>query len=178
MTQCDRILRHLEDAGSITQAEAMSEYGIMRLAARIADLRGRGDRHLPEDGDQQEPIRRARELRQIFQGGNMNAMTKAALAQRRGMTVAQWDAVDEYDEVPEASLEDTVAWMLDIVHRLNGDRWDKEVLENLLEELQELADRERRADLSERHKYSAATCLRNMTDLYEAEVLEHKKEMW
>ena len=42
MTQCDRILRHLEDAGSITQAEAMSEYGIMRLAARIADLRGSG----------------------------------------------------------------------------------------------------------------------------------------
>lgn len=42
MTQCDRILRHLEDAGSITQAEAMSEYGIMRLAARVADLRGRG----------------------------------------------------------------------------------------------------------------------------------------
>ena len=48
----------------------------------------------------------------------------------------------------------------------------------LLEELQELADKERRADISERHKYSAATCLRNMTDLYEAEVLEHKKEMW
>ena len=108
----------------------------------------------------------------------MNGIMKAALAQRNGMTVAQWDAVDEYDEVEEASLDDTVAWMLDIVRRLDGDRWDKEVLENLLEELQELADKERRADISERHKYSAATCLRNMTDLYEAEVLEHKKEMW
>lgn len=26
MTQCERILRHLRDYGSITQAEAMTEY--------------------------------------------------------------------------------------------------------------------------------------------------------
>jgi hypothetical protein len=37
MTQCERILRHLRDYGSITPMEAM-EYGCMRLAARIADL--------------------------------------------------------------------------------------------------------------------------------------------
>ena len=42
MTQCDRVLRHLEDFGSITSLEAMSEYGIMRLASRIADLKGQG----------------------------------------------------------------------------------------------------------------------------------------
>lgn len=42
MTQCERILRHLEDYGGITQAEAMQEYGIMRLSARIWDLRHRG----------------------------------------------------------------------------------------------------------------------------------------
>ena len=42
LTQCDRILRHLEDHGSITSLEAMSEYGVMRLASRIADLKGRG----------------------------------------------------------------------------------------------------------------------------------------
>ena len=42
MTQCERILRHLEDHGSLTQAEAMQEYGIMRLSARIWDLRHRG----------------------------------------------------------------------------------------------------------------------------------------
>lgn len=42
MTQCERILRHLEDYGSITSLEAMSEYGIMRLASRINDLRKRG----------------------------------------------------------------------------------------------------------------------------------------
>lgn len=42
MTQCDRIQRHLEDYGSITSLEAMQEYGIMRLASRIADLKQMG----------------------------------------------------------------------------------------------------------------------------------------
>lgn len=28
MTQCDRILRHLESGGSLTAAQAMQEYGI------------------------------------------------------------------------------------------------------------------------------------------------------
>lgn len=31
MTQCERILRHLQDYGSITQAEAVTEYGCYRL---------------------------------------------------------------------------------------------------------------------------------------------------
>ena len=42
LTQCDRIIRHLKDHGSITSLEAMSEYGIMRLASRITDLKGMG----------------------------------------------------------------------------------------------------------------------------------------
>ena len=42
MTQCERIIRHLEDYGSITSATAMEEYGIMRLASRIADLKQMG----------------------------------------------------------------------------------------------------------------------------------------
>lgn len=42
MTQCERILRHLEDYGSITSATAMQEYGIMRLASRISDLKRQG----------------------------------------------------------------------------------------------------------------------------------------
>lgn len=41
-TQCDRILRHLKDFGSISSLEAVSEYGIMRLAARISDLKKKG----------------------------------------------------------------------------------------------------------------------------------------
>lgn len=41
-TQCDRILRHLNDYGSITSAIAMEEYGIYRLASRISDLKGQG----------------------------------------------------------------------------------------------------------------------------------------
>lgn len=42
MTQCERILRHLRDYGSITQAEAMTEYGCYRLGARIFDLKNQG----------------------------------------------------------------------------------------------------------------------------------------
>lgn len=42
MTQCERILRHLKDYGSITQAEAVTEYGCYRLGARIFDLKARG----------------------------------------------------------------------------------------------------------------------------------------
>lgn len=42
MTQNERILRHLCDHGSITTLEAMQEYGVMRLASRIHDLRSAG----------------------------------------------------------------------------------------------------------------------------------------
>ena len=41
-TQCTIILNHLKEFGSITQLEALSEYGIMRLASRISQLRGAG----------------------------------------------------------------------------------------------------------------------------------------
>ena len=39
MTQNERIMRHLKDYGSITSLEAVSEYGILRLASRIHELR-------------------------------------------------------------------------------------------------------------------------------------------
>ena len=42
MTQCERIYRHLQDYGSITSLEAMQEYGIMRLASRISDMKKAG----------------------------------------------------------------------------------------------------------------------------------------
>lgn len=42
MTQSERIVRHLRDYGSITSMEAMREYGIMRLASRISDLKKAG----------------------------------------------------------------------------------------------------------------------------------------
>lgn len=42
MTQCDRILRHMTDYGSIDPMVAIKEYGCMRLASRIADLKGMG----------------------------------------------------------------------------------------------------------------------------------------
>lgn len=42
ITQCDRILRHLRDYGSISSHEAIVEYGIYRLASRMTDLKKRG----------------------------------------------------------------------------------------------------------------------------------------
>lgn len=42
MTQCERILRYIDEHGSITAKEAMNELGVMRLASRIADLKADG----------------------------------------------------------------------------------------------------------------------------------------
>jgi hypothetical protein len=42
MTQSEKILRHLEEYGTITPMEAMQDYGIMRLASRITDLKKAG----------------------------------------------------------------------------------------------------------------------------------------
>lgn len=42
VTQCEKILQHLEQYGSITAMEAVTEYGIMRLASRITDLKKQG----------------------------------------------------------------------------------------------------------------------------------------
>jgi hypothetical protein len=38
-TQCDKILYHLQRFGSIDPIQAIQEYGVLRLAARINDLR-------------------------------------------------------------------------------------------------------------------------------------------
>ena len=48
LTQCARILRHLEDFGSIDPMTAIQEYGCMRLASRIADLKEMGIRIVSE----------------------------------------------------------------------------------------------------------------------------------
>ena len=42
MSQCERILRYIEDYGSITQLDALREFGCMRLASRVSDLRRQG----------------------------------------------------------------------------------------------------------------------------------------
>ena len=42
MKQTDRVLKYLNECGSITQAEALYELGIMRLASRVSDLRNMG----------------------------------------------------------------------------------------------------------------------------------------
>lgn len=42
MTQCEKVLKHLKERGGITSLEAMQNYGIMRLASRVNDLRRQG----------------------------------------------------------------------------------------------------------------------------------------
>lgn len=39
MTQNERILKYMEDFGSITTLEAMQDLGVMRLASRVSELR-------------------------------------------------------------------------------------------------------------------------------------------
>lgn len=41
-TQAQRILEYIKEHGSITQFEAFTELGIMRLASRISELRRTG----------------------------------------------------------------------------------------------------------------------------------------
>ena len=42
MSQTEMILKYLVEFGSITPVEAMEEFGIMRLGARIWDLKAQG----------------------------------------------------------------------------------------------------------------------------------------
>lgn len=42
MTQNEKVLRHMEEFGGITPLEAIQEYGILRLASRINDLKRDG----------------------------------------------------------------------------------------------------------------------------------------
>ena len=41
-TQCDKVLEYMRQFGSITQIQALSDIGCMRLASRISDLRNQG----------------------------------------------------------------------------------------------------------------------------------------
>lgn len=41
-TQNERIIKYINDFGSITQLEALKDLGVMRLASRISDLRKQG----------------------------------------------------------------------------------------------------------------------------------------
>lgn len=42
VTQNDRIIKYMQDFGSITQLDAIRDLGVMRLASRISDLRKMG----------------------------------------------------------------------------------------------------------------------------------------
>ena len=42
MKQTERILKYINDFGSITSLQAMQDFGVMRLASRITDLKQAG----------------------------------------------------------------------------------------------------------------------------------------
>ncbi len=42
LTQTEKILRHIAEHGSITPVEALQEYGCMRLASRMCDIKRAG----------------------------------------------------------------------------------------------------------------------------------------
>ena len=42
LTQCMKIVKYMNDFGSITPVQAMQDLGVMRLAARISDLEEEG----------------------------------------------------------------------------------------------------------------------------------------
>lgn len=42
MTQTEKVLDHIKEFGSITPLDALKEYGIMRLASRVSDLKRAG----------------------------------------------------------------------------------------------------------------------------------------
>lgn len=44
MTQCERVLQYMKDFGTITPLQALGDLGVMRLGARIWDLRHDGHR--------------------------------------------------------------------------------------------------------------------------------------
>lgn len=79
-TQCQRIMRHLRDYGSITSLEAISEYGIMRLASRVSELNKNGENIICElvSGKNRygEPCRWARYSLAEKQSVNINDLIK------------------------------------------------------------------------------------------------------
>lgn len=42
MTQCERILKYMDDFGTISAAQAMNDLGVYRLASRIHDIKRMG----------------------------------------------------------------------------------------------------------------------------------------
>lgn len=64
LRQWERVLKYLDDFGSITPLEALADLGIMRLGARIYDLRKKGYAIIRETEKSQnrygQPVRYAR----------------------------------------------------------------------------------------------------------------------
>lgn len=102
----------------------------------------------------------------------MNAMTKAALAQRNGVSVREWDA--EHDEEDTGvTVQDALKWMRHVIgEELDGDHFYKSALENLLEELEDMIDRE------DKIQRPVSAAVRTVADMYEDDIKEFKEEVW
>ena len=48
MTQCERILKYMNDFGSISTAEAIIDIGVGSLSRRICDLKNKGEKIISE----------------------------------------------------------------------------------------------------------------------------------
>ena len=49
LTQCQKVIQHVEETGGITSWEAINHYGITRLAARVHELDGSNNAMKAED---------------------------------------------------------------------------------------------------------------------------------
>lgn len=61
MTQCEQVMKYIEDYGSITTMEAFTDLGITRLASRISDLKSEG-----VDFDRKMEMRRNRYGKPVY----------------------------------------------------------------------------------------------------------------
>ena len=69
MTQCERVLKYMHDFGSINPLQAMGDLGVMRLGARIYDLKRDGYHINRKMVTAKKQIRRACQLRRVQTGG-------------------------------------------------------------------------------------------------------------
>ena len=71
MTQRDIILWHLQNVGTHTRAQAMSEYGIVELPARIVELKRLGHNITSEKGTSTNRFGKVRfNIYKLIEGGN------------------------------------------------------------------------------------------------------------
>lgn len=72
--QCQTVLRHIKRAGSISPFEAIMDYGITRLSARILDLKEFGYEFITQI--KTNPVTKKRYARYSLKGGDPTAQNR------------------------------------------------------------------------------------------------------